>query len=121
MTAKDAIEVLQVIKRKELNDNAKINKLCTNPSESIGAKAIDKAIKCIEAVESETKCANDADRDYWKARAGILEQALRKSDDSCCVCVNWGNSTVSCCGDYEADAFVFDETLLTIKEISGHE
>jgi len=47
MTAKDAIDVLQIIKRKELRNNAKASKLFVDPPESIGAKAIDEAINVL--------------------------------------------------------------------------
>ena len=62
MTKQEVIDVLQIIKRKELRDNEKTNKLCTNPSDSIGAKVIDEAIKFIEVLESEIKRADDAEK-----------------------------------------------------------
>ena len=48
MDVQDIIGVLQKVRRREVRDNEKINRLCTNPSDSIGAKAIDAAIKILE-------------------------------------------------------------------------
>jgi hypothetical protein len=44
MEIKDIIDVLESVKSRELANNEKVNRLCNNPSESIGAKAIDAAI-----------------------------------------------------------------------------
>jgi len=92
MTLHEAIEVLQVIKRKEITANAKNKKLYTNPSESIGAKAIDEAIKCMGALAAETERANFAER----AAILILEQFRNKCgwcrkvrDGSCKHNGNW--------------------------------
>lgn|GEM_PF-6988805 len=86
MTAKDVIDVLQIIKRKELKSSIKINKLCTNPSESIGAKAIDEAIRCIEALGVETKRTKALE-------AAIKHESLNTASDyfaACGSCVNNG-------------------------------
>ena len=52
MTIKDIVEVLQSVKRREIKDNQNINTLCTNPSGSVGAKAIDEAIVVLSMLES---------------------------------------------------------------------
>ena len=53
-THENLISVLEIVKRRELKHNAKINKLCTNPSESIGASAIGEAISRLNKIaESE--------------------------------------------------------------------
>ena len=50
-THEELISVLELVKRRELEHNAKINKLCTNPSESIGANAIDEAISRLNRID----------------------------------------------------------------------
>ena len=45
MEYNDIIAVLESVKRREIRHNDNINKLCTSPGESIGAKAIDAAIE----------------------------------------------------------------------------
>ena len=45
----DLIGILESIKRREIERNKKINKLRTNPSESIGARAIDEVILRLNA------------------------------------------------------------------------
>ena len=44
MKHEDLIGILEIIKKREIERNTKINKLCTRPSDSIGAKAIDETI-----------------------------------------------------------------------------
>ena len=51
MEHKDIIAVLESVKRREIQYNDKNNTLCTNPSESLGAKAIDAAIAKLATYE----------------------------------------------------------------------
>ena len=52
MKTRDIIAVLESVKRREIQDNNKINKLCVNPSESVGVEAIDAAITKLAEYEN---------------------------------------------------------------------
>jgi mRNA-degrading endonuclease YafQ of YafQ-DinJ toxin-antitoxin module len=53
MTIVEIIGVLELIKTREIKHNAKINNLCTNPTDSIGARAIDAAIYQLTYLQAE--------------------------------------------------------------------
>ena len=100
MKSKEVIDVLLSVKRREISHNEKVNKLCTNPAESIGAKAIDEAIQII------------SERDRYKSRAEALENALKdyalclsciyEPEDVCENCTYYGDGS-------GIDAWQFDE------------
>jgi len=113
MTNNEAIDVLKIIRRKELAENAKTNKLCTNPSESIGAKAIEFAIEILIDTEGLAK-----ERDEYKElfdavlkRGVALERAVIdyapcwacKHEESC-----ENNNSQWCCNSaFEYDVLRF--------------
>ena len=83
-THKDLIDVLELVKRREIEHNAKINKLCTTPSESIGANAIDEAISWLNEV---TKANQEKRVVTLPCQIGqkvwiILENKIRLRDDT---------------------------------------
>jgi hypothetical protein len=77
MTVKEIIEILELIKLREIKHNNEINRKCTNPTDSIGAKAIDRAIELLE----ETK--------QLKKQERVYVTALKESSPTPCgTCVN---------------------------------
>jgi hypothetical protein len=52
MEIKDIAAVLDSIKRREIEHNIKVNRLCNNPSRSIGEKAIDEAIAILTVLSN---------------------------------------------------------------------